>query len=63
MPKNSGILATVSLSALIALVLTGCTPSPTADPTDTDDRPFVVTTFTVIADMVEQVGGDRVRVE
>jgi len=55
MPKR-GVVAT---GALLALLLAGCTGQSEV----VDDRPLVVTTFTVIADMVEQVGGDRVRVE
>lgn len=44
---------------LAALALAGCTvPAEEAD-----DRPLVVTTFTVIADLVSEVGGERVRVE
>ncbi len=55
----------MGLGALIALTVTACAPVSTSTDgaTSTDDRPFVVTTFTVIADMVEQVGGDRIRVE
>ena len=44
---------------LAALALAGCSvPAEEAD-----DRPLVVTTFTVIADLVREVGGERVRVE
>jgi len=49
------------VGAVLALVLAGCTP--VSSPDANDNRPLVVTTFTVIADMVEQVGGDRVRVD
>jgi len=61
MPKNLSLRIGVSLSASLVFAVAGCTP--TANPADNDDRPLVVTTFTVIADMVEQVGGDRIRVE
>lgn len=61
MPKNAQRRCGAGVSALLALAVAGCTPA--ANPSLDDDRPFVVTTFTVIADMVEQVGGDRVRVE
>ena len=61
-PKNARTRAGVGWSAVLALVLSACSP-PVSPPDDNDDRPFVVTTFTVIADMVEQVAGDRVRVE
>lgn len=53
-----------ALGVLAALVLVGCTaPAPAPTPGEADDRPLVVTTFTVIADLVSEVGGDRVRVE
>ena len=61
MPKKRGLRLRVSVGAVLALVLAGCTP--VSSPDANDNRPLVVTTFTVIADMVEQVGGDRVRVE
>ena len=61
MPKHRGLRLRVSVGAVLALVLAGCTP--VSSPDANDNRPLVVTTFTVIADMVEQVGGDRVRVE
>lgn len=50
-----------------ALVLSGC--GATVDDDDVgsgainDDRPLVLTTFTVLADMAREVGGDAVRVE
>ena len=43
-----------------AVLLAGCSP---AAPADTDDQPVVLTTFTVIADMVREVAGNEVRVE
>jgi manganese transport system substrate-binding protein len=44
--------------ALAALALAGCGPSGSAD----SGKPQVLTTFTVVADMVENVAGDRVEV-
>ncbi|MDE3722181.1 metal ABC transporter substrate-binding protein [Nocardiopsis sp. N85] len=44
----------------LALTLTACTPSAGGE--DDDGRPLVLTTFTVLADMVDNVAGDRVRV-
>lgn len=41
------------------LAFAGCS----VPPEESDSRPLVVTTFTVIADLVSEVGGDRVRVE
>lgn len=50
----------VALAA--ALLAAGCTGPPSTDRPD-DDRPRVLTTFTVIADMARRVGGDRVAVD
>ncbi|MDD9204856.1 zinc ABC transporter substrate-binding protein, partial [Georgenia sp. 10Sc9-8] len=42
----------------------GCSPAEPQSRADADDgRPLVLTTFTVLADMVRNVAGDRVRVE
>ncbi|UCR88371.1 metal ABC transporter substrate-binding protein [Mycetocola spongiae] len=58
MPKFPSILA---LAAVAGLTLAGCTSSP--DPAPTDNRPVVLATFTVIADMAQVVAGDDLRVE
>src|SRR3990170_2266688 len=56
MPKSLKLVA--AASAL--LVLAGCAaPSDGAH----DDRPVVLTTFTVLADIAENVAGDHLRVE
>ena len=56
MPKSLRLVA--AASAL--LVLAGCAaPSDGAN----DDRPVVLTTFTVLADIAENVAGDHLRVE
>jgi manganese transport system substrate-binding protein len=47
----------VGLTAAV-LLLSGC-----ADPPAADDRPAVVTTFTVLADMARNVAGDHLHVE
>lgn len=44
--------------AIVALMLSGC-----ARDTGADDRPVVVTTFTVLADIARNVAGDHLRVE
>ena len=44
--------------AACATTLAACSPSSSAD-----DRPLVLTTFTVLADMARNIGGDQVRVE
>ncbi|WP_425844790.1 metal ABC transporter solute-binding protein, Zn/Mn family [Agrococcus sp. TSP3-2-1] len=51
------------VSATVAAVLAGCaTPAPAVTPA-ADDRPLVLATFTVIADMAREVAGDAARVE
>ncbi len=50
-----GMLAT-------ALLLGGCAPAEQGGGTD-DDRPVVLTTFTVLADIARNVAGDHLRVE
>lgn len=59
-------LATLAVGALASTAaLTGCSSdAAAADGADgADGKPLVLTTFTVIADMVENVAGDRVQVE
>lgn len=58
------ILSTV-LAATIIATLGACTSTPDAAATvDPDDqRPVVLTTFTVLADMAQNVAGDHLRVE
>ena len=55
----------VAATSAVMLVLVGCTAAPGAgasvDPNDT--RPVVLTTFTVLADVAENVAGDNLRVE
>jgi manganese transport system substrate-binding protein len=67
------ILRTIRVAAACAIVvaISGCTMNPLwrphvgASPTSnvTDNRPLVLTTFTVIADMARNLGGNVVRVE
>ena len=50
--------------AMIALAVTGCSPAiNTAINEGADDRPVVLTTFTVLADIAANVAGDKLRVE
>lgn len=49
-------------AAVGLLALTGCGGSADADPAG-DGRPVVLTTFTVLADMAENVAGEHLRVE
>lgn len=67
MPSFIGraVLAAVLAGASV-LALSGCAATAEGDMSAadaTDDRPLVLTTFTVLADMARQVGGDTVRVE
>ncbi|MGL6280748.1 MAG: metal ABC transporter solute-binding protein, Zn/Mn family [Gaiella sp.] len=64
MTKSGGARASV-LGALAALVLAGCGPVSTSALPDlsTEERIDVVTTVGMLTDVVENVGGDRVRVE
>src|SRR5690554_2040603 len=58
--RKTALALAASLTSLA--LLTGC--AGTASPADPDDeRALVLTTFTVIADMVRNVGGEHVRVE
>nr|AAV65297.1 manganese solute binding protein [Thermostichus vulcanus] len=60
----------LSFVLVAILVVGGCAVSVPKPPTDSgptqthrDQRPLVLTTFTVLADMAQQVAGDRLRVE
>src|SRR5690349_15007125 len=50
------------LGALLAALVAACRPASEASPVNPDAIPVVATT-TILADLVHQVGGDRVRVE
>lgn len=58
MPKSPRLAALATVTAAV-IALSGCSGVPQDD----DERPLVLTTFTVIADMVSVVGGDVVRVD
>ena len=67
MPKLSRHLTGLGALLAAALALTGCS-APAPQGTDStaaneDTRPLVLTSFTVLADMVREVGGDAVQVE
>ncbi|GAA4433506.1 metal ABC transporter substrate-binding protein [Georgenia halophila] len=63
-PWRGRLHLTVSaVAALCLAVLTGCSAAPARTPTPDDGRSLVLTTFTVLADMVRTVGGGHVRVE
>ena len=60
MPKTLFSTArNIALGAALILGVAGCaTPAPAAP-----DKPLVLTTFTVIADMVQEVGGEAIEVK
>ena len=63
--RASWARARVACAAAV-LALTGCAtavPAASEAPPEQDDRPVVLATFTVLADMAQVVGGDHVRVE
>ncbi|WP_271394443.1 metal ABC transporter solute-binding protein, Zn/Mn family [Neomicrococcus lactis] len=67
-PRPRAALRTVASGVVLAFTLTACSVAPLPDhgaasASATDSRPVVVTTFSVLADLVRQIGGDRVRVE
>ncbi|MEZ0389165.1 MAG: metal ABC transporter solute-binding protein, Zn/Mn family, partial [Verrucomicrobium sp.] len=49
-----------TLAAVAGLVMASCKPSA---PAPSDGKPFVVTTTTMITDMVKEIGGDHIYVE
>lgn len=59
-PKNLVRRVSAVVAALGALGLTGC---GTSQPDEGDGRPVVLTTFTVLADIAENVAGDHLVVE
>lgn len=70
MPKDSrrvgAVITCVSLLSLVPLSLIGCAGpggAATDASEDADDRPVVLTTFTVLADIAQNVAGDHLRVE
>ena len=62
MNGNGGRSAgTAVVTVLAGLVLTACDSKSSAQKPDSD-KPLVITTTTVITDLAQQIGGDRVRV-
>ena len=55
-------VAAVLAASALALSLTACS-SPGADDADADERPVVLTTFTVLADIAANVAGEHLQVE
>ncbi|MBF9337260.1 metal ABC transporter substrate-binding protein [Microbacterium lacticum] len=67
MPRSSCFFSRRSLpllaASVLALSLAGCATSGENDAGVDDERPVVLTTFTVLADIAENVAGDNLRVE
>lgn len=61
MPKNTRAPLSVLAATAAALLLAGCAATPKAPPAD--ERPVVLTTFTVLADIAQNVAGEHLRVE
>lgn len=57
----SALLAGLATTAALALSACGATPTSGGD--EGDDRPLVLTTFTVLKDIAAQVAGEHLRVE
>ncbi|MFT3887950.1 MAG: metal ABC transporter substrate-binding protein [Arachnia sp.] len=55
-------MTVVGATAAAALVLAGCSSGPTTDSAG-DDKPVVLTTFTALQDIAENVAGDHLTVE
>src|SRR5690625_7425892 len=55
--------ALLSAAACAGLVLAGCSSGNAREVDGGDDRPLVLTTFTVIADIAQNVAGEHLRVE
>lgn len=62
MPKPRRAVASLLLVALAAVLAACATPGAAGSRTG-DDRPVVLTTFTVLADIAENVAGEHLRVE
>ncbi|MFT0847299.1 metal ABC transporter substrate-binding protein [Actinomycetaceae bacterium L2_0104] len=52
-----------SAAVAVPLLLTACAGTPSATPSGDDDLPVVLTTFTVLEDIAENVAGDHLVVE
>lgn len=67
MPRTSRLFSRRALpllaASVLALSLTGCSSSGGNSAEAEKDRPVVLTTFTVLADIAENVAGDNLRVE
>lgn len=53
----------MATTVVAALALAGCTPATTPTPPAADDRPVVLTTFTVLQDIAQNVAGEHLVVQ
>ncbi|GAB3618658.1 metal ABC transporter substrate-binding protein [Okibacterium endophyticum] len=71
MPKSFRSAGVALGLGLLAVAMGACAPLPqqsepapgSPDTRSTDDRPLVLTTFTVLQDLAQQIAGDHLRVE
>lgn len=63
--RGQGLLRRLGIVPLMLLFLAGCSGGTAAEPqpVEPDDRPVVLTTFTVLADIAQNVAGEHLRVE
>ncbi|MDV3347719.1 metal ABC transporter substrate-binding protein [Leptothoe sp. LEGE 181152] len=61
-PLSSRVFWASSIAVLLGLTACG-QESPTSENTTADDQKVVLTTFTILADMAQNVAGDELRVE
>ena len=63
--RGQGLLRRLGIVPLMLLFLAGCSGGTAAEPqpVEPDDRPVVLTPFTVLADIAQNVAGEHLRVE
>ena len=62
-PRRGALTGLLAGAVALLPVLAACGSQDTGSEAAEDDRPVVLTTFTVLADMAENVAGDHLRVE
>ncbi|BAY30526.1 periplasmic solute binding protein [Nostoc carneum NIES-2107] len=61
-PQPKNILSQICLGILLPLALFGCSQSNSGSNSQSDGKPQVVATSTIIADLTEEIGGDEIQV-